>query len=399
MNFTDAVAVAGTRRTEDGYLVAEARAVRTGVQLYAGDEVGRPDLSVVRVDRPADQVFDQASLQSFTHAPVTMDHPKQSVTADNWKDLAIGEVSTAAKKDGDWVHLPLILKDASAIKAVESGKRELSAGYTCDLDWTAGVTADGQAFDAQQKNIKINHLALVDRARAGSQARIGDGAITWGAAPISTADKETVPMTEVLRTVVVDGLSVSTTDQGAQAIAKLMKDLESSAAKFADAEKAGVAKLADAEKVHAAAIAAKDAALAEKDKELAAKDAALDAEKAKVLSDADLDKRVQQRADLITVAKAIAKDVKTEGLSDAAIRKAAVTAVIGDAAVKDKADAYIDARFEILAEDAVKKSGSGDPIRDALGGGLVPANDAEKVVNDAYSAMLADMKSGKVTAK
>ncbi len=45
MNFTDAVTIAGTRRTDDGYLAAEAKAVRTGIQLYTGDEVGKPELS------------------------------------------------------------------------------------------------------------------------------------------------------------------------------------------------------------------------------------------------------------------------------------------------------------------------------------------------------------------
>jgi len=100
------------------------------------------------------------------------------------KALSVGEVSTAAKQDGQLVMLPLILKDAAAIKAMVSGKRELSAGYVCELDWTPGLTADGEAYDAQQRSIKINHLALVDRARAGSQARIGDAG-NWGAAPIS----------------------------------------------------------------------------------------------------------------------------------------------------------------------------------------------------------------------
>lgn len=176
LSLTDAVKISGTRRTSDGYLIAEARAVRTGIQDYAGSEVGRPDLPMVRVYRPPAEVFADASLQSFTHAPVTNDHPRENVSARNWKDLAIGEVSTAAKKDGEWVWLPLILKDASAINAVEDGKRELSAGYTCELDWTSGITADGQRYDAIQRGIRINHLALVDKARAGELARIGDGA-------------------------------------------------------------------------------------------------------------------------------------------------------------------------------------------------------------------------------
>lgn len=373
MNFTDAVAVSGTRRTTDGYLVAEAKSVRTGIQLYTGKEVGKPEMEVVRVYRPADQVFADDSLQSFSHAPVTMDHPAEPVTTENWKRLSVGEVSTAAKKDGEWVHLPLILKDAAAIADVEAGKRELSAGYTCELVWGDGVTPDGQEFNATQTNIKINHLAVVTRARAGSQARIGDGA-SWGAAPFTpdhNPKKETI-MT--LKTVTVDGIPVEVTDQGAVVISTLQTRL-------ADAN----AKAEKAEAAHTAAIAAKDA-------ELAKKDAELDAIKAKVLSDADLDKRVQERADLIAVANVIAKDVKTTGLSDAAIRKAVVAAKLGDAAISGKADAYIDARFDILAEDAKKEAGA-DPFARVVSDGLKPnLNDASRETK-AWSDGVSDLNA------
>jgi hypothetical protein len=366
MQFTDAVTVAGTRRTEDGYLIAEARSVRTGIQLYAGSEVGKPDMPTVRVYRPADAVFADASLQSFTHAPVTMDHPAEAVTADNWKQLAVGEVSTAAKKDGEWVHLPLILKDAAAIQAVETGKRELSAGYTCELVWGDGVAPDGQAYDAQQSNIKINHLAIVDRARAGAKARIGDAASeVWGAAPINDQQPEKEKIMN-LKTVTVDGIPVEVTDQGATVIATLQQRL-------ADA----TTKMSTADTAHVAAIASKDA-------ELAKKDAEIDALKAKVLDEKALDVKVQARADLITVAKSIAQDVKTEGLADGAIRKAVVVAKLGDAAVAGKPDAYIDARFDILAEDAKKNP---DPFARVVSDGITsPANLTD--ANKAYEAML-----------
>lgn len=370
MQFTDAVTVAGTRRTADGYLVATARAVRTGIQLYAGHEVGKPEQDVVRVYRAADQVFSVDSLQSFSHAPITVDHPEEGVTADNWKTLSVGEVSTAAKQDGEWVMLPLILKDAAAIKSVMDGKRELSAGYVCDLDFTPGVTADGETYDAQQRGIKINHLALVDRARAGSKARIGDGVGKWGASPVTDQllDKEQV-MT--LKTVTVDGIPIEVTDQGATVIATLQQ-------RIADAAAASTKAQSD----HAAAIAAKDA-------DLAKKDAEIDGLKAKVTTDADLDKRVAARADLITKAKAIAKDVKTDGLSDGAIRKAAVTAALGDAAVKDKADAYIDARFDILVEDAAKKAGGNDPFRQAVQSGLQQSDASLSDAATAHGEMVA----------
>lgn len=365
MQFTDAVTVEGKpRRTADGYLIATAKSVRTGIQLYAGSEVGMVDKAVVRVYRPAEEVFADASLQSFSHAPVTNNHPAEAVTADNWAKLAVGEVSTAAKKDGDWVHLPLVLKDAAAIKAVEDGKRELSAGYNCELDWTPGLTADGQAYDAVQRNIKINHLALVDRARAGSQARIGDGA--WGASPTQDATPEKEPLM-TLKTVTVDGIPIEVTDQGATVIATLQT-------RIADAAK----KAAETDTTHIAAIA-------DKDKALAAKDAEIDALKAKVVDGLALDKLVADRSALCAVAGKIAPAVKFDGLADAEIKKAVVTAKLGDAAVKDKSADYINARFDILAEDAGKTT-SADPFRTAVQGGLQPTNDAGSV-DKAYQAM------------
>jgi hypothetical protein len=91
MNFTDAVTVARTRRTADGYLIAEAKVVRTGIQLYLSDEVGKPDLKIVRVYCLAGEVFADKSLRSFTHAPVTVNHPDEAVNAGNWKALVVGK--------------------------------------------------------------------------------------------------------------------------------------------------------------------------------------------------------------------------------------------------------------------------------------------------------------------
>ena len=189
-------------------------------------------------------------------------------------------------------------------------------------------------------------------------------------------------MPDNLRTVVVDGLSVSTTDQGAQAIEKLIKDRD-------EARSA----LATANTSHQTALAAKDA-------DLAKKDAEIDTLKGKIVDGAALDKLVAARANLVTIAKAIAKDVKVEGLSDADIKKAAVTAVLGDAAVKDKPQAYVDARFDILAEDAVKKAKDGgiDPFVATVLDGTHTA-DGDKAVTDAYAAMVKDMTSAHQPAK
>jgi len=125
MKFTDAASLAGTRRRNDGYLVADARVARTGIQLYAGYEVGKPEMPVVRVYRPDAEVFSRDTLASFAHRPVTNDHPEEPVTADNWREHAVGQTADEIARDGQFIRVPLMVADAATIKAIEDGKREL----------------------------------------------------------------------------------------------------------------------------------------------------------------------------------------------------------------------------------------------------------------------------------
>lgn len=369
MQFTDAVTVSGTRRTADGYLVAEARSVRTGIQLYAGSEVGRPEMATVAVYRPADQVFAQDSLQSFSHAPVTMNHPADAVTADNWKALSVGEVSTAAKKDGEWVHLPLILKDRAAIIAVESGKRELSAGYTCELVWSDGVTEDGQAFNATQTNIKINHLAIVDRARAGSKARIGDAASDeWGVSPITLEDEQKGTRSMTNRTLMVDGLSVELADKDAQIVQRAI-----------DGFNKQIADLQAAAGEHKVAIAAKDTEIGTLKVDLKkAQDAALKPE--------DVDKLVADRAALVDTIKLIDSKIEIKG-SDADLRRAAVKAKLGDEMIKDASDDMITGMFRAIAKDAKPV----DQFANVLKDGIKPTPTLTADEDKAWAASVADL--------
>ncbi len=335
MQFTDYVAAGQTRRTADGYLVADAKVARTGIQEYLGSEVGRPGVHRVRVYRPENEVFSRDAMHSYAHRPMTDNHPAEMVNADNWKDLAIGQTGEDVARDGEFVRVPLVLMDSAAIKAFEDGKRELSMGYTADIVFGDGETPDGEKYDAIQTNLRMNHLALVDRARGGDQLRIGDDN--------HQSIKEKSTMSDIkTRTILVDGLSVETTDAGAQAIEKLQKDL------------------ADAEKLYVEATDSHKTDIAAKDKEIAKKDAEIDDLKGKQISDSDLDAKVQARADLITKAKSL-HDADYTGKSDADIRKAVVAAKFGDESIKDKSQDYIDARFDILVESGVQ-----DPVRTAV---------------------------------
>ncbi|HCG0250533.1 DUF2213 domain-containing protein [Pseudomonas aeruginosa] len=335
----DSVSVSGVRRTADGYLVADARVARTGIQEYLGSEVGKPDMPIVRVYRPPESVFAEDAMRSYAYRPMTNGH-HGDVNAENWKQLAIGQTGAEVLRDGDFVRVPLVLMDADAIRDYEAGKRELSMGLEAEVIFEDGVTPEGEQYHAKLGSMRMNHLALVDHARGGEQLRIGDQRTPSATKPAQSTPTGGHDMADALRKLLVDGLTIEVTEQGAQVIEKLQKQLTDAGFE--------VKTLKDS---HAAALAAKDS-------ELAKKDAEIDGLKAKVLNDAEIDKLVKARSDLIANATLIA-DGDYTGKSDAEIRKAAVVAKLGDAAVADKTDAYIAARFDILLEDAA----SNDPVR------------------------------------
>lgn len=162
------------RITGDGYVTATPRVARTGVQLYRGSEVGVKDKAVVRVYRPADEVFHKDAMASLTHKPLTNEHPPVPVTAQNWKQYAVGQVGDEAIRDGEAVRVPMVLMDQEIIAQMKDGKRQLSVGYTCDVVDEAGVSPEGEAYDMVQRNIRGNHIAIVKDARGGPRLAIGD---------------------------------------------------------------------------------------------------------------------------------------------------------------------------------------------------------------------------------
>lgn len=360
MQFFDKVTPRRVRRTEDGYLVADAPVARTGVQLYRGAELGRPDKQFVRVLRSEDEVFDEASMHSYAFRPMTNDHPGELVTADNWKEVSIGNTGGEVTRDGQTVRVPLVMMDARAIEDFEGGKRELSMGYTADVDFfdEEQETEDGLKYDAVQKNLRMNHVALVSKGRAGV-ARIGGGSNPNEHAPDNEGGQS---MAANLRKVMVDGLSVETTDQGAEAIEKLQGQL-------ADAQ----AETKTQAEVHANALAAKD-------KDLADRDAKIKDLEGKALSDEDLDKLITARGDLLDTAKRV-HDGDYTGLSTADIKRTAVVGVLGEDAVADKSEAYIDAAFDLQVKALDNKS----PVNDGVRKALADKRD-EGVVNDADKA-------------
>lgn len=161
--------------TDEGFLKVAGRVARTGTQEYFAQELGLTDrspLEIIKVYRPPEEVFNETSLDSYLGADITNNHPAQGVDKNNYKSTSVGVVIGSGRRDGDFVVADLIIKDAATIKEIENGKNQLSAGYSAIYE-----QSPDSEFDYIQRCIKINHVAIVDRARAGAQATLFDSAL------------------------------------------------------------------------------------------------------------------------------------------------------------------------------------------------------------------------------
>jgi hypothetical protein len=348
IQFADALELGKPRRTREGYLAVRAKAARAGVYDYLGREVDPEGKhfsadQVVKVYRPEDEVFATDAVHSFLMKPITDEHPSQPVTADNWRQHAKG-VNAGALRDGQYLAFDLVVMDRAAIEAVDAGKKQLSNGYACDLAFESGTTPLGDAYDAVQRQIRGNHIALVRAGRAGPECAIADGGkqkfeICDAATVILTAleDQETPTMPHTL---IIDGLQVpNVSDEAKAAIEKLQGQITGLTADKAAAEKQ-VGELT-------ATVQTKDGEIAGLNAKL--KDAEVTPAKLQLLADA--------RAKVVAAAQALQPGIVVDGKTDAEIRKEAVGAKLGDAA-KDMSDAAIEGAFAALTKDAKPAPGA-----------------------------------------
>jgi uncharacterized protein len=152
-------------RMPDGRLVLDAIITRAGVFSYF--ENGRE----VRELRLPEDVFSPRSLETYALAPVTNDHPPRLLTAKNMRDHTVGALGPV-RRDGDVVRGSLAIYDAEVIGEMERGKQSVSAGYDVDVDNRAGEHPQYGRYDRIQRNIRVNHVAIVDAGRAGPEARV-----------------------------------------------------------------------------------------------------------------------------------------------------------------------------------------------------------------------------------
>lgn len=341
VSLTDRTPVSGLRRDSAGNLIGVAKAARTGIQNYAGYEVGKPEMETVRVYRPAEEVFARDAMRSIAGAPLTIDHPPVMVDPSNWRDYAKGETaSDEIVRDGETIRVPFIIRDAEAIRQAEDEKHEVSLGYACELDFTPGQTPTGEAYDAVQRKIRINHFAIVDRARAGPDFRIGD------------SEKEPTMTTKPM---LFDGITIQVTDAAEQAINKLTATLS-------DKDKA-IGTLTTERDEAKTAVATKDGEIA-----------ALKTQLAEASDPSKLADAAAARSALVAKAKVLLPTVAVDGKSDDEIRKAVVDAKLGDSA-KTLDAAGIAGAFAALAAHVKIQTGANDALATVIADGTASSGD------------------------
>lgn len=159
--------------TPEGYLLCrDVPIARIGTLMYADGEVPvtADNTGLIIIYRGEDVLFDPITIASAEGKPVTDDHPADWVTPDNWKELSKGFVKDVRRGEGgdsDYLVADILVTDKETIQKVLDGKVEISLGY--DADYVE--TSKGKGL---QSNIRVNHIALVEKGRCGSRCSIGD---------------------------------------------------------------------------------------------------------------------------------------------------------------------------------------------------------------------------------
>lgn len=332
----DAAEFTRIQKTAEGFYTGVARVTRTGVFTYRN-----ADGTLRRELRHPDEVFSLDSLNSLKMIPITNLHPADKlVTAETAKALSIGFTGETVVPDGKYVDIPIKITSADGIAAIETGRQELSCGYEVELDETPG-SYDGAEYDVSQRGIKYNHIAIVDRGRAGVNVRLnmdeGD------AVKIDDEDPENNPQPSNQRSdrmikINIDGLEYDAAPEVAKEMARK------------DAAMAELQTKVDAANKESETLKAKCDTAEETAKQLQTKIDEMPAQLAAATA---------ARVSLVKVATdALDEETikKLDSMSDKDIKSAVILARFPEAKLDGVSDEYISARFDAAIELKVDNS-------------------------------------------
>jgi hypothetical protein len=340
--------------TPEGFLRDTPVLSRVGIFPYR-----RADGTTRLEFRPAEEVFKAEHLESLHGKPITDEH-HGIIRGDNSHGKVIGTALSAGRQDGENMLGDVVIH----VTGATATKKELSLTYELELDETPGEYL-GQRYDAVQRNMKINSVALVPKGRAGNARLNLDAA---DAVFVSTEEETTMPLTKV-RLDSAPGIDYEASPEVALALAVATAAVATEKTRADSAE------------------AARDALQVQ----IAGHDAAL----AKVREDAA--KAVQGRIKLESEAAELGAKFNADA-KDSDIRVAVIKAVRGDAFdLTGKSDGYVEASYDLALIDGRKAKANAGTSRAAIVTPRQDGKDAAPVAANARAKMVADMKNTTTT--
>ncbi|MCL0019109.1 DUF2213 domain-containing protein [Providencia rettgeri] len=183
-----------TKRTYDnnGWLeVTDNPISKVGVFDYLGAEIGAPvPDKIYRVLRPPEELASEATINSFKLTPFIIEHEMLGKHATPAEKKGIqGVIGENVYFDPPYLRANIKIFSDVALSNIDSGKIDLSPGYRSKYEFTSGIY-EGQQYDAIQRHLRGNHLALVDEGRTGPDVAVQDHLV------ITIDTKELIRMNE-----------------------------------------------------------------------------------------------------------------------------------------------------------------------------------------------------------
>ncbi|AWS52257.1 DUF2213 domain-containing protein [Providencia rettgeri] len=183
-----------TKRTYDnnGWLeVTDNPISKVGVFDYLGAEIGAPEPDkIYRVLRPPEELASEETINSFKLTPFIIEHEMLGKHATPAEKKGIqGVIGENVYFDPPYLRANIKIFSDVALSNIDSGKIDLSPGYRSKYEFTSGIY-EGQHYDAIQRHLRGNHLALVDEGRTGPDVAVQDHLV------ITIDTKELIRMNE-----------------------------------------------------------------------------------------------------------------------------------------------------------------------------------------------------------
>lgn len=298
-----------------------------------------------------DDIFSPETVQSANSKPITNDHPSETVKPSNYKKYAVGMTHNDAQSDGRHLKVSMTVADQQTLDQIRDGKHELSIGFLANVDEKPGEY-QGAHYDAAQKNIKINHIAIVDRGRAGHDVNLfGDSA------EMVQDDKKQNGGSEMTKLMLDSGDTIELESDAAD---KVQAQLKAYKQQITDAKEQAKTSKEAAEESEKKAKSAKDDKDKAEEKATKAK-AEADAEKAKAKKAKEdaadsIQEAVKTRLSLEKKAKKVLGDsYDFESKDDKQIKIDAIKKLNDSFDEKDKDDVYINTYFDAMQDIAEHK--------------------------------------------